>query len=377
MATNPSFNPIATPSSPIPGSRLHDPSSQTVDDQGLFDPDPQQDEALSDDSAVVGFPRVLDYLGTVPESSLLPQEDGPNYLQLYSIPTLQARRTMKDNSEVAKRRYECVLKGAVGLNKPYLKYLSTASRRLRYTVFKEELSSLDSLVNKLERNEARTDEDKDGTSFVVKSVYRFEAEAFRTFMRLLFNRRELAMEAFQLSGTVIPYLPVLGIDGDVTSWRFENEFEIAGVCFRLEVEDFLVRLDKEFDFQTGRIRIIEQGPRPTPASYINPERTRDAPPHISGKIESIVAPTHGNSSRIHTAQIPTSQVEIPFGPGYSISTANAPIEQASNSRRTLWGGIPDIRRTYASAQYGRPKQNTEPKRSNFGELQDTHHRDAE
>ncbi|KAJ7747987.1 hypothetical protein DFH07DRAFT_775930 [Mycena maculata] len=210
------------PSFTPPTIHLPQPSPQTVNDTNLFDADSDEEDVAggADELLTTVLPRVLDYLGTVPQSALLAQEDGPNYVQIYQIPTLQAWRTMKDNSEVAKRRQECVEKGALGLNKPYLKQPSCASRRLRYEVFKEELSMLDSIMVKLERNEARTDEAKDGSSYVVQNVYRFESEPFKIFMRLLFNRREIAIEAFQLSGTVIPSLPVLGVDGDHPMLRF-------------------------------------------------------------------------------------------------------------------------------------------------------------
>ncbi|KAJ6559440.1 hypothetical protein DFH09DRAFT_1083604 [Mycena vulgaris] len=298
------------PVTPAP-KPLQQPSSQSAHETGRFDADEEDDheEERSEhdsesepagDTTILMLPKILDYLGTVPESALLPQADGPNYVQIYITPTFQSRRSMKADSEVAKRQVECIRKGAKDLNKPSLPYLRFASRRLR-----------------VERNEARADGDSDGVSDVVKSVYRFEADPLKTLLRLLYTRREHATEAFVLNAAMKTI-------SAIQSQRTRN-------------------LPPHLSVQTQQ------------------ERPRDLPPHLPANAHHILAPTHQNTSNFTSTPIPTAQstqpfgqvIDVPFGAGQSISTANVSQNQPSGTRLTQWGGIPDIRRTYASAKYDR------------------------
>jgi hypothetical protein len=70
---------------------------------------------------------------------------------------IKSRRLMQEDSALVARRNECISKGITGLNKPQLASCKSASRRLQHVVFKDELASLDALLYKVERNEARHD----------------------------------------------------------------------------------------------------------------------------------------------------------------------------------------------------------------------------
>ena len=56
----------------------------------------------------------------------------------------------------------------------------------------------------------------------------------------------------------MPRLPTWGIEGGESiedSWYLENDWEILAICYRAEVENYLVALDKMYDFTTKLPRV--------------------------------------------------------------------------------------------------------------------------
>ncbi|KAJ7511177.1 hypothetical protein B0H11DRAFT_2183230, partial [Mycena galericulata] len=302
--------------------------SRTAIDTGRFDADGEDTIGEFGDDTIQNMPPVTVYQGTVSDSQIMDQEVGPTYAQLLDLPTFQPRRQMADGSAVLARRDACISEAITALNKPHLANCRTASRRMHYHVFKDELNALESLLYRVERNEGRLD-DRGGVSFTVFGVYRFEASAFQHLMELLEGRRVQAATTFTIKGKRLPSLPILGTDGVVSSWRRENDFEIVGVCFRLEVEDFLVQLDSEYDFLKGKGRKVETFPPENILPTTNePAPLRDAPPHLTAHALHVVRPIQGETSEVR--QILPNPVQI---------------------NKPLMSGIPDIRRTHASAMY--------------------------
>jgi hypothetical protein len=88
--------------------------------------------------------------------------------------------------------------------------------------------------------------------------YRIIKDQFRMLLRILFELRQLAEDSFRLEGKIPPTLPSWGNDEDILDVYTQDSFEILGVCFRLEFENFLWLLNKYFDFAERRPQTRDQ-----------------------------------------------------------------------------------------------------------------------
>jgi hypothetical protein len=220
-------------------SQSHSPSaSLALDDTNRVEETSNSGEGFVGDETIGMFPLVTSFRGPLLSENLIPTGDGRDSFQLIDMPTFQPLRWMRQGSALAFRREECIKSGMVGLGRPNLLYLDLASRRLQETVFKVEFQELEALLTKVIRGEMDI-YDSSGISSVRITVYRFYSAKFQVLMAQLYFRRGLAAEGFRLKGKPLPTFPVIGLDGNVDEWYNENDFEIIGVCFRVEVENFL------------------------------------------------------------------------------------------------------------------------------------------
>ncbi|KAJ7268253.1 hypothetical protein C8J57DRAFT_1612085, partial [Mycena rebaudengoi] len=323
--TDSAFRPLFS-SSPSNSSETIQPQAfQTVTETGRFDANEEDEgEAAYGDTTVLSLPPVSDYRGAIPNEWIT----GETFHQMLDLPTFQARRRMRDASELVRRREECINRGMTALNKPHLPHCKIASRRLQYNVFKDELKELDGLLTRVERNEARQ-HDREGISYTPHGVYRFEA----------FRRGE-ANDSFARKGKLLPDLPILGIDGDVDAWHLEDDFEIVGVCFRLEVEDLLAQLDTEYDFVRGVPRTMDSEITDSVSAHqVTSTFHRESPPHLPTQVQRIISPTRPEASPVvHVAH------------GGAQTASNQSVSRPRMDHR-MWGGIPDIRRNFAAGMY--------------------------
>ena len=272
------------------------------------------------------LPRIISLKGPLPSDRLVQTPDGLIMVQPIDLPTFQPVRRMRHGTVLAFRREECIEQGMVGLNRPNLKDMEPASRRMQEFIFRVEFQALESLFTSVFQGEMNF-YDASGISFSTRSVYRFDSAKFQVLMAQLYFRRGLASEGFRVKGKPLPAFPVIGTDGDIEQWYSENDSQIVGVCFWVELEHFLVQLDKEYDFS----RVLPRGflipPEQTPAQQQQQSQIgidtagatlsfgshRDSPPHLLSGGELIMAPIgtahvaasdHDTSAMSRTIQAP-------------------------------------------------------------------------
>ncbi|KAF8139138.1 hypothetical protein K438DRAFT_1533132, partial [Mycena galopus ATCC 62051] len=111
-------------------------------------------------------------------------------------------------------------------------------------VFLKELQMLENLLTDVERLEV----------FGKDCGFRVQRDPFRLLLRILQKLRTKAEDSFRVEGKSLPPLPTWGDDEDILEVYDQNGFEILGVCFRVEVENFLVLLDRYYDYLEDRPR---------------------------------------------------------------------------------------------------------------------------
>ncbi|KAJ7113266.1 hypothetical protein C8R43DRAFT_1157229, partial [Mycena crocata] len=183
------------------------------------------------------FPDLRDYRG--PILAVINHHDAQQLLQL---PTLLSRRRIYRNHSVMARRNQCIRKGGEAFCRLGLGNMKVATRRLQRDIFAMELNLLNDVLIHVQKNETLdTSEQRSGS---IKAVYRLRVDNYQLLLTSLYHQREAANDALSILGRTPPKLPTLGSSGNVAEWHNENDFEIIGVCFRLEVENFLWELDQ-------------------------------------------------------------------------------------------------------------------------------------
>ncbi|KAJ7618336.1 hypothetical protein DFH06DRAFT_1298503 [Mycena polygramma] len=201
-----------------------------------------QDVTVPDFEASAEFEDtpLQDYKGPVAENRV--NSSVPVVKVQIKVPTFKPLSKIGTNAQILARRTEALVKGASGTGKDFLLTATKASRRLTQHVFPKELQLLDTLLTEVERLEV----------FGLDAGYRLVKDQFRFLLRILKRLRALAEDSFVIEGKTPPPLPTWGDDEDVEEVYDQNAFEILGVCFRVEVENFLVLLDKYYDFTEGK-----------------------------------------------------------------------------------------------------------------------------
>ncbi|KAJ7601798.1 hypothetical protein DFH06DRAFT_1153477 [Mycena polygramma] len=181
-----------------------------------------------------------DYSGPVPDNNVDPS--APARRTQVTVPTLKPLSKIGNNAQILARRTEALAKGASGTGKDFLLTATKASRRLYQHVFPKEFQLLDALLTEVEILQL----------FGMGAGYRVEKDQFRLLLRILQKLRAIAEDSFTVDGKTPPPLPTWGDDEDILEVYDQNAFEILGVCFRVEVENFLVLLDKYYDYHEGK-----------------------------------------------------------------------------------------------------------------------------
>ncbi|KAJ7337388.1 hypothetical protein DFH08DRAFT_1082674 [Mycena albidolilacea] len=153
------------------------------------------------------------------------------------------RLLSKNDPTILARRNLALELGAIVLAKPFLLDSVVASRRL-FNTFHNELSLLDIVLASVELAPLAG---KGGP------VYRLQKEPFWTLWKMLDDLRKRAQSGFELFEPPMPKMPTWGSDG-LLAYYLANEFEISGVCYCAEVENYLATLDQYFNFSTNEAR---------------------------------------------------------------------------------------------------------------------------
>ncbi|KAJ7448259.1 hypothetical protein B0H11DRAFT_1929195 [Mycena galericulata] len=134
------------------------------------------------------------------------------------VPTFRPFSKLGLNSAIIARRQEALLKGANPTGKGFLLTAPKVTRRFYTSLFPRELDMLDTVLTDVERLEL-----VDGTY-----GYRVNKDQYKMLLRMLYDLRRLAEDAFRLEGKTPPGLPSWGDDEDITDVYIPNAFEILG-----------------------------------------------------------------------------------------------------------------------------------------------------
>jgi len=103
-------------------------------------------------------------------------------------------------------------------------------------------------------------------------AFTIKREFYRQILSALYQIRKTHGDLILTEGHPIPKLLLWGRKGDITKFHLENEYKILAICFRTEVESFLITFDKHYNFSTGT-------PRNTDL-IIKATASQDPPPHF-------------------------------------------------------------------------------------------------
>ena len=217
-----------------------------------------QDSIQSDrNESVYEFQPLGEFLGPVDEDDILTEFEGA----MVDKPTFYSPHSFRDNQDLVSRRFKGLEIGGRALRRNIAKLTSEQfSRRLLNDVFPSESSILNKLLINCNRVATTT-----GYAFTVKR------EFYRQILSALYQIRKTHGDLILAEGCPVPELPLWGKKGDITEFHLENKYEILAICFRTEVESFLITFDKHYNFLTKT---------PRSADLIVNAPMRDPPPHL-------------------------------------------------------------------------------------------------
>ncbi|KAJ7652816.1 hypothetical protein DFH06DRAFT_1418481 [Mycena polygramma] len=272
LPVNPSSSRPASPSRDSPPhlsrSRSRTPSSQ-----------PTQPTT---EGAELDLQPITEFDGPVDDDEL---SDAAPVEVAVDFPTLRPLGRIGSNTEVLARRSEALAKGARAIHKGFL----LQGLKLSRTVASEEFPKQWELLN-------RTLKDLQQLTLVTGDyVYRVQKNNYRVLERVLDTMRRESEPSFTIEGKTQPALPQWGNRDDILDAYRPNDFEILGVCFRVEVENFLMLANKYHDFKThqprerdaeiaeaaskiypspGNVTVKPEAPSTPPPAAIDPPRPR-------------------------------------------------------------------------------------------------------
>ncbi|KAF7304188.1 Reverse transcriptase domain-containing protein [Mycena indigotica] len=164
--------------------------------------------------------------------------------QVISLPTFSARRRISSQKHIVTRQQEALAFGAPFIKKDYLLDCQGTPRRL-YEIFSGEFDMLSHLLSLVEWVPVLTNTPEEPES----RAYRFYRPNYNILRQALDDIRQQAKILFDAQQIPLPPLPTWGDKYHWDCFYLENDFEILGVCFRAEVENFLVILEKNHLFE--------------------------------------------------------------------------------------------------------------------------------
>jgi hypothetical protein len=165
------------------------------------------------------------------------------------LPSFQPYRMIPEGDVITLARRQLGLDlGAEGFAKPFLRDPKVATRKMYTSIFHESLELLEKLLTSV-----------DATMFLNKAnAYRLQKSNYWAFWKLLDDLRKRAKPAFEMFRSFAPTIPTWGRNEDPLTFYAAYEFEILGICYRAEVEHFLMILHEHFDFVTDEIRAPDE-----------------------------------------------------------------------------------------------------------------------
>ena len=213
-----------------PSDNHHNPNSERLDST-LSTNTPEVDD---DGSSAPTF----HYQGPVDDQSFEQELGKTTKIQVSTFDPIYRIRRVKSLDD---RRIDALEAGANGLDKLPLFHAKVLSKRLTYDVFLEETRLLDKVLTEVRY--AFTSEDS--------VIFTVDPKPFCKLLKRLVALRKKAQDSILVAGMAIPETPIWGRDGDIGKFHNKGDFEILGICFRAEVENFLWRLQERFDFSSS------------------------------------------------------------------------------------------------------------------------------
>ncbi|KAJ7148468.1 hypothetical protein C8R43DRAFT_1129106 [Mycena crocata] len=253
--------PLRVPTSEQPA----DPGNDTLDHAEVFDLEPLEELAGPLDN------EDIDNLAPILTVDL-------------DIPTLRSVAKIGNNPQIKSRRNEALVKGLKTIDKGYLLTAGLATRRLFMAVFPDELELLDGLFSHAQTRERK---------YRLGPGYRLVNDDYQVLLRVLFSRKISAEDSFRLAGKTPPPLPSWAADDDLDGYYSFNDYEILGVCFRAEVENFLYTLDRYHDFRARKPRDSNHEVMQAAKEFSQRSRSGSAAP-VLRKVRSSPQVEHGS-----------------------------------------------------------------------------------
>ncbi|KAJ7192195.1 hypothetical protein GGX14DRAFT_578357 [Mycena pura] len=196
-------------------------------------------------------------VGNVSEADDLEEYGGPQLTHLVDTAVKVVKRTLDlptfkpyttivmQDLNLVSRQHVALELGATAFSKPFLRDPKPVSRKLRVGTFRNELANLQSVITSVEVAQLV---DEGG------QVYRLQKGPYWTLWKQLDELRKRSKDAFDVFNLPMPAMPTWGRSEDPLAFYMANEYEILGICYRAEVENYLVTLDEYFDFATNEAR---------------------------------------------------------------------------------------------------------------------------
>ncbi|KAJ7150131.1 hypothetical protein C8R43DRAFT_1128178 [Mycena crocata] len=253
------------------------------------------------------------------------------------VPTLKPLFKIGTNAAILARRSEALIKGATAIGKGVLLSAQKASRRLFSTVFPGELDLLEDLLTNVERLELR-----DGSP-----VFRVVRAKFQKLQHILLQLRGLAEDSFRAAGRTPQSLPSWGDDEDILEVYDPNAFEILGVCYRVEVENFLFVLDKYYNFADRKPQERDTEAASAASEWIRSTGRMNAPDRSDSNIRGFPrsendSETKPKRSAISPATTTGSTVRFgPTAPNHGLPQNNRRMTEILNPMAPIFQTAPD------------------------------------
>ncbi|KAJ7663704.1 hypothetical protein DFH06DRAFT_1128091 [Mycena polygramma] len=236
---------------------------------------------------------VRSFSGPLHPASFTP--DAPTYTAYLHLSTVQSGAGISSEPVIIARHDACMRKGLAATHKSY-KGLDPIESATLQRSFPWELELLNAVLTRVETR-PRIGSRSNG--------FRVESKSYKTLLQILTARRRSARDGFRINGRKPLALPSWGDSFDLSEFYMLSDFELLAVCFRAEVEHFLIELRRFWSFSRRRPIIVPWESIPT---------RRGSSPSSSGTLESsdtrgaLASPRSCENSLVasrHITDIPT------------------------------------------------------------------------
>ncbi|KAJ7622578.1 hypothetical protein DFH06DRAFT_1447501 [Mycena polygramma] len=169
--------------------------------------------------------------------------DAPTYPAQLRLSSAELNAGISGEPEIIARHKACLQKGFSALNKPELTEPSSVENVRLQRSRSWELSVLDKVLTCVETRP------RIGSR---SSGFRVNPDSYKHLIYVLTCRKRTAKDGFTMNGKKSPSIPSWANTYHRDEFYSLPDFEILAVCFRAEVEHFLLRLCQVFDFERRR-----------------------------------------------------------------------------------------------------------------------------